>query len=80
MAIRWAVLEMEGMDRFILKPTTSGNFGRGLARMGSYEKIIELGLVVIAIIVAGLGSIISFMKGQPKRRWRKGPPRKRSFL
>jgi len=36
--------------------------------MGSYGKIIELGLAVSVIIVAGLGCMISFMKGRRKRR------------
>ncbi len=40
--------------------------------MGSYGKVVEVGLVVIAITIAGLGAIIAFMKGRPKRRSRTG--------
>jgi len=45
--------------------------------MGNYGKIIELGLTVTTIIAAGLGCVISFLKGRPKRGWKKGPPPKR---
>jgi hypothetical protein len=48
--------------------------------MGSYGKIFELGLVVTMIIAAGLGCIISFMKGHSKRRWKKGLPSKKSSI